>query len=330
MNNGEQHRRFARPFVVIAAIATLSALHFGVAIGTHGLHVVHLIFAVLYLFPLIAAAVWFGVPGALVAATVISTVYYLHIRYSWANQPIENADQYAHIAVYCVVALVTGMLTQLRARETRRHIETERNAERTAMVEALASLENALRARDQGTRQHSENVAALAHRIANRVHLNPDRIELLRLAALVHDIGKIGVRDDVLLKEASLSSEERATIQLHPAIAADILRPIHNTAEIAEIVLQHHEAPDGSGYPRHLREHEIMSEASILRVADMFTALTELRPYKQPMSAVEALQFMRPLRSLKIDGPAFDALCAEVADSAEPNDRSTRDVAGPE
>jgi HD-GYP domain-containing protein (c-di-GMP phosphodiesterase class II) len=138
------------------------------------------------------------------------------------------------------------------------------------------------------------------------------------------------VRDDVLLKESSLSSEERAAVQLHPAIAADILRPIHNTAEIAEIVLQHHEAPDGSGYPRHLREHEIMPEANIVRVADMFTALTEPRPYKQPMSAVEALQFMRPLRSAKIDGPAFDALCAEVVDLAEAKDKSSHDVACPE
>jgi putative nucleotidyltransferase with HDIG domain len=323
-------KKFARAFAVIVAIATLSALHFGVAIGTHGLHVVHLIFAVLYLFPLIASAVWFGVPGALVAATLISAVYYLHIRYSWANQPMENADQYAHIAVYWVVALVTGVLIQLRVREIERHIEMERNAERTAMVEALGSLENALRARDQRTRQHSENVATLACRIANRMRLSPDRVELLRLAALVHDIGKIGVRDDVLLKEASLSSEESAAVQLHPVIAADILRPIHNTAEIAEIVLQHHEAPDGSGYPRHLREPEIMTEANIVRVADMFTALTEPRPYKQPMSVVEALQFMSQLRSVKIDGPAFDALCAEVVDSAETKDTSTHDVTGPE
>jgi putative nucleotidyltransferase with HDIG domain len=312
MKNVEQRQTFTRAFTVIFAIAALSALHFAVAIGTRGLHVVHLIFAVLYLFPLIAAAVWFGLPGALVAATVITAVYYLHIRYSWANQPMENADQYAHIAVYWVVAMVTGMLTQLRERDVQRHLEVERNAERTAMVEALGSLENALRARDQGTRQHSENVAALACRIANRMRLSPDRIELLRLAALVHDIGKIGVRDDVLLKEAALSSEERAVVQLHPVIAADILRPIHNTAEIAEIVLQHHEAPDGSGYPRRLREREIMPEANIVRVADMFTALTEPRPYKQAMSAVEALQFMRPLRGVKIDGPAFDALCAEV------------------
>ena len=137
------------------------------------------------------------------------------------------------------------------------------------------------------------------------------------------------MRDDVLLKEASLSSEERAAIELHPAIAADILRPIHNTAEIAEIVLEHHEAPDGSGYPRGLRGPEIMPEANILHVADMFTALTEPRPYKQPMSPVAALQFMRPLRGVKIDGPAFDALCAEFTDSAEAKHKRTSGAAGP-
>ena len=104
-----QQRGFAKITAVLVAIAALSALHFGVAIGTHGLHLVHLIFAVLYLVPLIAAAVWFGALGALVAATVTSSIYYVHIRYSWANQPMENADQYAHIAVYWVVAAVTGI-----------------------------------------------------------------------------------------------------------------------------------------------------------------------------------------------------------------------------
>lgn len=146
------------------------------------------------------------------------------------------------------------------------------------MIEAFGGQENALRARDQRTRQHSENVAALACRIANRMHLRPDRVELLRLAALMHDIGKIGVRDDVLLKEASLNPQERAAIELHPVIAADILRPTRSSGEIAEIVLQHYEAPDGSGYPRGLTKHEIMPEADILRVADMFTALSEPRP----------------------------------------------------
>lgn len=327
MRTVEQQRKFAKTFAVVVSVAALSALHFGVAIGTHRLHAVHLIFAVLYLVPLIAAAVWFGVPGALLAATAISAIYYVHVRYSWAKQPMENADQYTHIAVYWAVALVTGILTELREREAQRHVQAERNAERIAVVEALGGLENALRARDQPTRQHSENVAALASRIANRMRLSPDRVELLRLAALVHDIGKIGVRDDVLLKEASLSSEERAAVQLHPVIAADILRPIHNTGEIAAIVLQHHEAPDGSGYPRSLGKHEIMPEANILRVADMFTALTEPRRYKEPMSSAEALQFMGPLRDVKIDGNAFDALCAEVANSAESTQKSIYDAA---
>lgn len=301
-----------KALAVVVAIVALSGAHFGIAIGTNGLHIVHLVFAVLYLFPIIAAAVWFGLAGAVAAAAVISAVYFAHIRYSWANQPMENADQYAHIAMYWMVAVVAGALTQLRERELQRHRTLERNAERTAMVEALSGLENALRARDQRTREHSQNVAALACRIARRLHLNADRVEVLRLASLVHDVGKIGVRDDVLLKEAALSEEERAAIQLHPVTAAEILRPIHNAGEIAEVVLQHHEAPDGSGYPRGLRAQEIMTESNILRVADMFTALTEPRPYKQPMSAEEALHFMQPLAGTKIDKAAFSALLAEL------------------
>jgi HD-GYP domain-containing protein (c-di-GMP phosphodiesterase class II) len=130
---------------------------------------------------------------------------------------------------------------------------------------------------------------------------------VLRLAALVHDVGKIGVRDDVLFKPAELTSDERAPVERHPSIAAEILRPIRGAEDVAEIVLCHHECPDGSGYPRGLTADRIPEEAKALRVADVFAALVEARPYKVAIGASEATSRMRLLTG-KLDARWMSAL----------------------
>ncbi len=169
----------------------------------------------------------------------------------------------------------------------------EEHAARKAVVEGVSGLLVALRARDEYTERHSEHVAELAVEIGGRRGLPVDQQEALRLAALMHDLGKIGVRDDVLLKPEELTEEETIRIRAHPAIAADILRPIRGAARIADIVLAHHECPDGSGYPQGLRGSEIPFEAHILHVADVFCSLTESRTYKQAWSEDEALAMLK-------------------------------------
>ncbi len=169
----------------------------------------------------------------------------------------------------------------------------EEKAAREAVVEGVSGLLIALRARDEYTEQHSEHVAELAVEIGVRRGLTPDRLEVLRLAALMHDLGKIGIRDDVLLKPEELTEEERVRIEQHPEIAARILRPIRGASQIADIVLAHHECPDGSGYPQGLRGPDIPLEAHILHVADVFCSLTESRTYKEAWSQAEALAFIR-------------------------------------
>jgi HD-GYP domain-containing protein (c-di-GMP phosphodiesterase class II) len=129
-----------------------------------------------------------------------------------------------------------------------------------------------------------------------------------RLASLMHDLGKIGVRDDVLLKADRLTPEERSRIQRHPLLAAEILRPMQGTADIAEIVLAHHECPDGSGYPRGLRGDQIPLEARILRVADVFSALTDARVYKPGMDSSQAIDRMLEMSRTKLDAEAMQAL----------------------
>lgn len=282
--------------------------HFAVGAGTHGLHVVHIILGGSYLLVIIGAALWFGIAGALVSAAAVTVFYVAYVFIVWPNQPMENANQFAMLAVYWIVAVTTGALAKLRESEMQRHLAAERAADQRAIIEAIAALSNALRARDEYTREHSEHVAALAAGIARERGFSEERIELTRLAALIHDVGKIGVRDDVLLKPGELSSEERNSVQQHPIVAADILRSIHGARDIADIVIAHHECPDGSGYPNGLQGEAIPIEAAVVRVADVYASLVEHRPYKEAMDSLDALNFMSQGAGSKFDGPSIEAL----------------------
>ena len=144
--------------------------------------------------------------------------------------------------------------------------------------------------------------------------MSAERVELLRLAALVHDIGKIGVRDDVLLKPDTLTAAEVAQMHRHPAIAAQILGGIRGTEQIAAIVLAHHERLNGSGYPLGLRDGQIPLEAQVLSIADIFCALTEKRPYKPAiMDAAHALRVIEPMAKVELDDMAIELLREMVA-----------------
>lgn len=286
-----------KALAILVVVLGLTGAHFLVAHGTHGLHEIHIVLGGMYLIPIIAAALWFGLRGALATTALISLAYYAHIRLSWPDQPMENANQFAMIVVYWVVGTVAGALVNLEERERERRLK----AEREIIIEGIAGLSNALRFRDEYTRRHSEHVSRLAVQIGKRVGLSPDRLDLVRLAGLVHDVGKIGIRDDVLLKPHDLSEEELALVRQHPVIAAEILRPIRGAKEIADIVLAHHECPDGSGYPRGCKSEETPVEARIVRVADVFASLVEERPYKHSMEMKEAMKNIKELSGTKLD-----------------------------
>ncbi|HZP63403.1 MAG TPA: HD domain-containing phosphohydrolase [Terriglobales bacterium] len=294
---GRLSARRLKTLAILVAVSGLTGAHFLVAHGTHGLHEIHIILGGMYLVPIIAAALWFGLRGALATTAVISLAYYAHIRLSWPDQPMENANQFAMIVVYWIVGAVAGALVNLETQERERRLK----AEREIIIEGIAGLSNALRFRDEYTRKHSEHVSRLAVRIGERLGLSEERLDLVRLAGLVHDVGKIGIRDDVLLKPHGLSEEELAVIKQHPVIAAEILRPIRGAREIADIVLAHHECPDGSGYPRGCKEEEIPVEARIVRVADVFSSLIEERPYKAAVEVTRAMKIIKELAGTKLD-----------------------------
>lgn len=144
--------------------------------------------------------------------------------------------------------------------------------------------------RDPYTHGHSQRVAALAERLARRMKLEGTQIALIHDAARVHDIGKIGTNDLVLLKPGPLDDRERAEMQRHVEIGHRLLKHIPEFFEGAELVLAHHERHDGGGYPRGLKGDELPIEVSIISVADSYDAMTTDRPYRKgmPWTAVRA------------------------------------------
>jgi len=148
-------------------------------------------------------------------------------------------------------------------------------------------LAEALDIRDAGTAAHSQTVARYAEGTARALGFSPDRCERMRWAGIVHDVGKIGVDDAILLKPGALTSEEEAEMRKHPEIGARILAG-SELSDISSWVVAHHERPDGQGYPLGLSREQIPLEAQILAVADAYEAMTNERPYRPAMSVVAA------------------------------------------
>lgn len=176
-----------------------------------------------------------------------------------------------------------------------------------SLKETVASLASTTEKRDPYTAGHQHRVNLLACAIARELELPDDTIEGLSLAALLHDIGKITLPSEYLAKPTELSKEERAIIMRHPEVGYEILKPIHFPWPIAEIVYQHHEFLDGSGYPRGLSDKEILLEAKILAVADVVEAMSSHRPYRPSLGIKKALDTIRDGRGVRYHAPSVDA-----------------------
>jgi putative nucleotidyltransferase with HDIG domain len=159
-----------------------------------------------------------------------------------------------------------------------------------AYTGAIRALAAALDARDPYTAGHSERVSVLSVAIGRVMALPGDDLEILRLGALLHDIGKIGVPDQILMKPGPLSSSEFDAIKMHPVLGARILRPVPFLAPHIPIVELHHERPDGRGYPKGLRGDDLPLAASIVHVADAYDAMTSARAYRSALPPAVALR----------------------------------------
>ena len=180
-------------------------------------------------------------------------------------------------------------------------LEKERlEAERQTMIGSITSLVLALEARDQYTRGHSEAVASILVDMATEMGLEEERIDMVRIAGRLHDIGKIGIRDDILLKPGALNPDEWEILKQHPRIGAEILSPIPSLAGIVTAIHQHHERIDGKGYPDGLQGHRIDLLARMIAVADTYDALTSDRPYRKGFSHERAMTIIEEVKGTQL------------------------------
>lgn len=150
-------------------------------------------------------------------------------------------------------------------------------------IDTISAFNKFLEAKDMYTSGHASRVLKYSEMIGEGMHLSQDRMENLKNAAILHDIGKIGIDDSILKKPSSLSLEEYNTIKSHVTIGAEIIDGIDFLKGISKIVAQHHERPDGKGYPYGLTDGDICVEAAILSIADVYDAMISDRPYRKGM-----------------------------------------------
>ncbi|APW60728.1 HD-GYP domain-containing protein [Paludisphaera borealis] len=174
----------------------------------------------------------------------------------------------------------------------------------------IRALTAAIDAKDPYTSGHSERVARIAVRIAEELGMPPQKRSDLYLAGLLHDIGKIGIDDDVLKKSGPLTRDEYRKIQEHVEIGVTILKDLKKLRHILPGVRHHHESLDGSGYPDRLEGDQIPFEARILAVADSFDAMSSNRPYRKRLTPSQIDEILRKGRGVQWDAAIIDALFA--------------------
>ncbi len=185
---------------------------------------------------------------------------------------------------------------------SRLHAELE-----DAYLQTALALAKAVDARDTYTADHSERMAKWAVAVARELGLSESDVEAVRLGALLHDIGKIGVPDHILRKPGRLTDEEWTIVKKHPEVGAEIVAPVKKLAPVVAIIHSHQERWDGTGYPEGLRGEEIPIGARILAVVDAYSAITDERPYKPARTHEEAVEELR-----RCAGTQFDPRVVEV------------------
>lgn len=177
----------------------------------------------------------------------------------------------------------------------------------------LSALLAALERHDEGTRYHSESVAAWSGRIAKVLGLAPTNRTFVERCAILHDVGKVFTPEHILRKPGKLTADEWAEMRAHAANGADLLASMPQTAEYADVVRAHHERQDGTGYPNRLAGSQIPLEASIISVADAFDAMISNRSYRPPMSPLHALDELQRCRGTQFEPSVVETLVAIVA-----------------
>jgi HD-GYP domain-containing protein (c-di-GMP phosphodiesterase class II) len=201
--------------------------------------------------------------------------------------------------------------------------ETQVSQERLTEIfeQTILAITEAVAARDQYTADHQKDVAELSVAIAKEIGMSGFRIQGLRLAAMIHDLGNIKIPTLILNKPGRLSEIEFEMIKTHPQAGYDIIKGIEFPWPIAEIVLQHHEHVDGSGYPRGLKGDEILLESRILMVANVIESMTSYRPSHEAFPIEAAIAEIGRYRGTRYDAAVVYA-CIRVLQRGEFPDRA--------
>ena len=198
-----------------------------------------------------------------------------------------------------VVARVRSLL---RLKSIRDRLEDAR--------QVIFALARAAEAKDLFTLEHTERVADSASELARRLKLAPDVVDQVRVGALIHDVGKLAIPDQVLNKPGPLTKKEFELIQTHPLVGAEIVSALAGQRHLVAIVRNHHERYDGRGYPDGLAGEEIPLAARIVAVCDAYDAMVNQRPYRKAMSHENAIEELQTGRDRQWDGALVDAFIA--------------------
>ncbi len=239
----------------------------------------------------------FGIPLTVMSETVGFIIFFKR-----EEKPVS--DEVKHF----IRNIAKSIAISVEIRKLIKDLEEKLKREKELTEKIVKSLVRGIEIRDSYTRGHSERVAFFAKRIAEEMGLKEEEVKAIYTAGLLHDIGKIGIPDSILLKPGKLSNEEYEIIKLHPKLSYELLKHIDVLEDSLPGIKHHHERWDGSGYPDGLKGKEIPLQARILAVADTFDAMTSDRIYRKGVSKAEAVKELK-----KLSGKSYDPEVVENA-----------------
>jgi len=285
-----------------SVIVIIALLHYLTPTEPHAYHKLHIILRKLYFLPPVMAAAWFGLRGACATALAVSLLFIMHAFLDWPGNYMEQANQVGELVGFWVAGVIPGWLFD-RQRTLLKDLAN-------ANEETLLGLVSALDLREHNTRLHSQRVKEYTELIASRLGVDEKMKREIGFGALLHDVGKIAVPDQILLKPDTLTEVEWREMRKHPEAGYQIVKRIGFLKEAAEIIYAHHEKFDGGGYPRGLKGDSIPLGARMFMVADVYDALTSARLYHSAVTHEEAVAEIKRLRGSHFDPSVVDTFLA--------------------
>jgi len=313
--NGSQNK----VIILAALVVVIALLHYVTPTEPHNFHKIHIVLRKLYFLPPVVAAAWFGLRGAIITTGAVSVFFLLHAFLDWPGNYMEQANQLGELAGFWIIGLIPGWLFD-RQRSLLLDLAN-------ANEETLLGLVAALDLREHNTRLHSQRVREYTELIADRLGVDEKMKREIGFGALLHDVGKIAVPDQILLKPGKLTDQEWKEMRKHPEAGYRIVKRIGFLKDAAEIVYAHHEQFDGSGYPRGIKNETIPFGARMFMVADVYDALTSERPYRSPMTYEEAAAEIKKLRGTHFDPVVVDTFMAIAPEQLQMIAKRYMDVA---